>query len=57
MHQCRRLQSLAGWFSGKLASRQSPKFLVDEWQQLLGRLGLSLPNLMQYAGHIGHWDD
>ena len=54
MHQGGRLQRLAGLLLGQLLGRQLAQLVVDQRQELLGRLRVALLDGREDAGHVGH---
>jgi len=54
MHQRGRLQCLAWLLAGQFHSSQLPQFTIDQRKKLLGCLGITLLNLRQDAGNVGH---
>src|SRR5947209_20614871 len=54
MHQGRRLQRLAGLFLSHLLGRQLPELVIDEGQELLGGVRVTLLDGRQDARKIAH---
>jgi len=48
------LQRLPRVFLGHLLSGQPAKFVIDQRQKLLGRMGIALANGREDAGDVGH---
>ena len=54
MDQGRRLERLAGPLVGQLLGRQLAQLVVDQRQQLGGRVRVALLDGVQQSGHVGH---
>ena len=54
MYQGSSLQGLAWFFLGQLAGSEFPQLVIDQWQQLFGRLAVAVFNRGEDTGNIGH---
>ena len=54
MDEGRRLEGVAGRFASHLLRRQSAQFVVEQRQQLIGGLGVTLLDRREYASHVAH---
>ena len=54
MHQRGGLQSLAGGFAGHFGCRQLAQFIIDQGQELVGRLRVAVLKTIQDDGYLVH---
>jgi hypothetical protein len=54
LHQRRGLERLAGLLLGELPGRELAQLVVDQGQELLGRLAVALLDRREDAGHVIH---
>ena len=54
MHQCGRLERLAGSFLGHFGGGQLPQLLVDQWQEFFRGPGIPGLHRVQDAGDVAH---